>query len=97
MDTPSMSWGSTGRAISEHTAAGPPSSAGGKEPTLQAVGAGAVNQAVKAVAIARSYLEEEGIELTCAPSFSILTLHNGQRTAVRLQLVEHRPPLTVAP
>ena len=36
---------------------------------VQAIGAGAVNQAVKAVAIARGYLEPEGVDICCVPFF----------------------------
>ncbi|OGO08988.1 MAG: stage V sporulation protein S, partial [Chloroflexi bacterium RBG_13_66_10] len=37
---------------------------------VQAIGAGAVNQAVKAAAIARGYLHEEGVEIVCLPEFT---------------------------
>jgi stage V sporulation protein SpoVS len=50
VDTPSMSWGSTGRAVSQHTAARLRMMPERNEPTLQAAGAGAVNQAVKTTA-----------------------------------------------
>ena len=51
---------------------------------VQAVGAGAINQAVKAIAIARSYLQEDGIDLWCVPSFIELVMEGEERTAVRL-------------
>jgi stage V sporulation protein S len=51
---------------------------------LQAIGAGAINQAVKAIAIARSYLQEEGIDLWCVPSFIDLMIDGEERTALRL-------------
>ena len=51
---------------------------------VQAIGAGAVNQAVKAVAIARSYLELDGIDIVCVPSFVEVTIDGQERTAVRL-------------
>src|SRR4051794_14182980 len=41
---------------------------------VQAVGAGAVNQAVKAVAVARGYLEEEHINIICIPYFTEITI-----------------------
>ncbi|NJP05318.1 MAG: stage V sporulation protein S [Chloroflexaceae bacterium] len=57
---------------------------------VQSIGAGATNQAVKAVAIARSYLDEEGIDIMCVPSFIDVSIDNEERTAIRL-LVERRP------
>ena len=51
---------------------------------VQAIGAGAVNQAVKAVAIARSYLEQDGIDIICIPSFVEVVIDGQERTAVRL-------------
>jgi len=56
---------------------------------VQAIGAGAVNQAVKAVAIARGYLELDGIDIICIPSFVEVTIEGQERTAVRLS-VERR-------
>lgn len=51
---------------------------------VQAIGAGAVNQAVKAVAIARDYLRETNIEAICLPGLVNLTIEDADRTAVRL-------------
>jgi stage V sporulation protein S len=56
---------------------------------VQAIGAGAVNQAVKAVAIARGYLELDGIDIICVPLFVEVTIEGKERTAVRLH-VERR-------
>ena len=56
---------------------------------VQAIGAGATNQAVKAVAIARDYLRETGIEAICLPAFIDVTIDNEDRTAIRL-IVEPR-------
>ena len=53
------------------------------EVEVQAIGPHAINQAVKAIAIARSYLEGEGIDLYTQPSFVKLELQNEERTAVR--------------
>lgn len=50
---------------------------------MQAIGAGAVNQAVKALAIARSYLDEDGIALICIPRFSKIDIDGQERTALR--------------
>jgi len=51
---------------------------------VQAIGAGAVNQAVKAVAIARGYLLEDGINVVCLPEFTTVDIEGKERTAVRL-------------
>jgi len=56
---------------------------------VQSIGAGATNQAIKAVAIARSYLSEEGIDIVCIPSFIDVAIDNEERTAIRL-LIERR-------
>lgn len=56
---------------------------------VQAIGAGATNQAVKAVAIARDYLRETGIDAICVPAFIDVTIENEDRTAIRL-VVEPR-------
>jgi stage V sporulation protein S len=51
---------------------------------VQAIGAGATNQAIKAVAIARDYLRETGIDAVCLPAFIDITIDNEDRTAIRL-------------
>ena len=56
---------------------------------VQTVGAGALNQAVKAVAIARGFLAPSGIELTCIPAFADIEINGEERTAIRL-LIEPR-------
>ena len=53
---------------------------------VQAIGAGAVNQAVKAVCIARGYLEEDGIDIICIPTFVEVQIDDQERTAVRLSV-----------
>jgi stage V sporulation protein S len=50
---------------------------------LQAIGAGAVNQAIKAVAIARGYVAPNGINLIVIPSFVEIKIDNEERTAIR--------------
>lgn len=50
---------------------------------VQAVGAGAANQAVKAIAIARGYLAPVGIDLICIPAFAIVTIDGEERTAIK--------------
>ena len=60
---------------------------GEKEVELQAVGAGAVNQSIKSVAIARGFLVPSGIDIVCIPSFSIVEMENdAERTGIRLLL-----------
>ena len=53
---------------------------------VQAIGAGAVNQAMKAAAIARGYLLLDGINIVIIPSFSDVTIEGSERTAVRLSI-----------
>lgn len=60
---------------------------------VQSIGAGATNQAIKAVAIARSYLNEEGIDIVCIPSFIDVAIDDEERTAIRL-LIEKRLPVS---
>lgn len=56
---------------------------------VQAIGAGAVNQATKAVAIARGYLTLDGFDVVCIPSFTEVDIEGQERTAVRM-VVEPR-------
>ena len=56
---------------------------------VQAIGAGAVNQAVKAIAIAHSYLAPEGIDIVCVPAFTDVMIADQERTAIRF-VVEPR-------
>jgi stage V sporulation protein S len=51
---------------------------------VQAIGAAAVNQAVKAAAIARSFLALDGLDMVCIPSFADVEIGGQQRTAIRL-------------
>ena len=50
---------------------------------LQAVGAGAVNQAVKAIAVARGYVAPNGIDLIVVPAFADILIDKEERTAIR--------------
>ncbi len=50
---------------------------------LQAIGAGAVNQAVKAIAIARGYVAPSGIDLVCVPAFADVEIEGEERTAIK--------------
>ena len=56
---------------------------------LQAVGAGAVNQAVKAIAIARGFVAPNGIDLVSVPAFSEIDIEGEERTAIKF-IVEPR-------
>lgn len=55
-----------------------------KHAEVQAIGASAVNQAIKAIAIARDYLAMDGIEIMCVPEFVEIDIEGQERTAVRL-------------
>lgn len=60
---------------------------------IQVVGAGALNQAIKALAIARGYMATSGQDLTCRPTFADIRIDGENRTAIRLQVetCEARP------
>ena len=57
---------------------------------IQSVGAGAVNQAIKAVAIARGFLIPNGYDISCAPTFSDIDIDGQSRTAIRIAIYVHR-------
>lgn len=57
---------------------------------IQCVGAGAVNQAIKAAAIARGFLIPTGIDISCAPTFSDVEIGGESRTAIRIAVYVHR-------
>ena len=56
---------------------------------MQAVGAGALNQAVKAIAIARGFVAPHGVDLVCVPAFTEIEIDGEERTAIKL-IVEPR-------
>src|SRR5688500_9814818 len=56
---------------------------------VQVVGAGALNQAIKAVAIARGYVASSGLDLVCSPTFADIEIDGQDRTGIHL-LVEVR-------
>lgn len=61
---------------------------------VQVVGAGALNQAIKAVAIARGFVDAAGIDLVCTPAFTEIDIDGESRTAIRLiirDLNKHGP------
>jgi stage V sporulation protein S len=51
---------------------------------VQAIGAGAVNQAIKAIAIATGYLADEDVHVVCIPSFAEVSIDNQERTAIKI-------------
>ena len=51
---------------------------------IQAVGAGAINQAVKAIAIARGFVAPSGIDIVCLPAFTDIEIDGEERTAIKL-------------
>ena len=57
---------------------------------IQSVGAGAVNQAIKAVAIARGFLIPTGVDISCAPTFADIDINGESRTAIRIAVYVHR-------
>lgn len=57
---------------------------------LQAIGAGAVNQAVKAIAIARSYLAPKGLDLITSIGFATMTIDGHEKSAIRFDVTSQR-------
>jgi len=53
---------------------------------VQAIGAPAVNQMVKAIITARRYLQNEGVTTSCEPSFVDLDIDGAERTAIRFSI-----------
>ncbi len=51
---------------------------------IQAVGAGAINQAIKAIAIARGFLAPTGRDIVCIPAFTDIEINGEERTAIKL-------------
>ena len=58
---------------------------------IQTIGAGALNQAVKAIAIARGYLAPSGVDIWCYPAFVDIDIEGAERTGIKL-FVEPRQP-----
>lgn len=53
---------------------------------IQAIGAGALNQAVKAVAIARGFVAPSGMDIICIPAFTDVEINGERRTAIKLSV-----------
>jgi stage V sporulation protein S len=62
---------------------------------VQAIGAGAVNQAVKALVVATGYLRLDGIHVRCVPEFAEVTIEDKVRTAIKL-VVEPEPSSSIS-
>ena len=60
-----------------------------KRAEVQAIGAGAVNQAVKALVLAIGYLKNDGLDVVCVPEFADVTIDDKVRTAIKM-VVEPR-------
>ena len=57
---------------------------GDKAVEMQAIGAGALNQTIKGLIIARGYVAPTGKNLVCTPAFSDITIEGEERTAIKL-------------
>lgn len=57
---------------------------------VQAIGAGAVNQAIKAIAIARGYLQSDGLDIVCIPTFVEVDVSGEERTAIKMAVEVRR-------
>jgi stage V sporulation protein S len=67
---------------------------------VQVVGAGALNQAIKAMAIARGFVASAGIDLVCVPTFADIEIDGERRTAIRICIADrghHFPAPPLAP
>ena len=60
-----------------------------KHAEVQAIGPGAVNQAVKALVLAIGYLKNDGINVSCVPEFVDVTIDDKVRTAIKLVIDPH--------
>lgn len=56
---------------------------------IQVIGAGALNQAIKAIAIARGFVAPSGLDLVCIPAFTDISINGDERTAIKL-IIEPR-------
>ena len=62
---------------------------------LQVIGAAAVNQCIKAIAIARTFLAKQGVDLVCSPNFSVMTSDDKTYTILKI-LVKRQQNLLVS-
>ncbi len=68
-----------------------------KHAEVQAIGAGAVNQAIKALVLATSYLKNDGIDVVCRPEFVDVQIDDKVRTAIKLVVDPSNGPPSGAP
>lgn len=68
----------------------PNSVAGAIAGGLQAIGAGAVNQSMKAIAIARSFVAASGVDLLCIPAFCTVIVENEEKTGMKFIIKEEK-------
>lgn len=61
-----------------------------KRVEIQAVGAGALNQAVKAIAISRGFVAPTGVNLVCIPAFAVVQVEGEDRTGIKLIVKEEK-------
>jgi len=61
----------------------------GETAEITGIGAGAVNQMVKSIAVARGYVAQDGFDLVCAPAFSQSIVDGNERTSMCI-VVERR-------
>ena len=61
----------------------------GESVEIQTIGAGAVNQAVKSIAIARGYVSPNGIDIICIPAFSQIEVEEEIKTSIKF-IIEKR-------
>lgn len=59
---------------------------------IQAIGAAAINQAVKAVTIARHYVHDDGFDLMVVPNFAEVEIEGAERTAIRMAVFKRSTP-----
>ena len=60
-----------------------------KHAEVQAIGAGAVNQAMKALVLATGYLKNDGIHIRCVPEFAQVAMDEKLKTAIKLVIDPH--------
>ncbi len=57
---------------------------------VQSIGAGAVNQSIKAIILAKGYLENDGIDIVCVPEFVDVEIEGKVRTAIKMVVFDHK-------
>lgn len=57
---------------------------------MQAIGAGALNQAIKAIAIARGFVAPSGMDLVCVPAFTDIIIDEEKKTAIKLLVEQNK-------